>query len=104
MLLTGMAILSAVPWWTNHTPPIFVRAFGWYVLWGYLALITANRCLRVVYDPSATRVQAAVRHCVHSIIVLDAAVCLGYAGPVWGFAVFALLAPTLLLTAWLEAT
>ena len=57
-----------------------------------------------IFDPTPPRVQAAVRHCVLSIIVLDAAVCVGYAGPYWGFAVFALLFPTMLLTLWLNAT
>ena len=57
-----------------------------------------------IFEPSPRRVQAAVRHCVHSIIVLDAAVCVGYAGPYWGFAVLLLLFPTMLLTLWLNAT
>jgi hypothetical protein len=50
------------------------------------------------------RVQAAVRHCVQSIIVLDAAVCVGYAGPFWGLVVLSLIFPTLLLAQWLKAT
>ena len=41
---------------------------------------------------------------VQSIIVLDAAVCVGYAGAYWGFAVLVLLAPTLLMTLWLNST
>jgi hypothetical protein len=49
-------------------------------------------------------VQSAVRHCVQTIIVLDAAVCVGYAGPMWGFAVLALIFPTVGLAAWLRAT
>jgi hypothetical protein len=73
-------------------------------LWAALALITARRCVIAIFEPTPPRVQAAVRHCVHSLIVLDAAVCVGYAGAQWGFIVIALLAPTLLLTLWLNAT
>ena len=49
-------------------------------------------------------VQAAVRHCVQSVIVLNAAICVGYAGAFWGFIVLSLLIPTYLLTQWLNAT
>jgi hypothetical protein len=57
-----------------------------------------------IFEPTSLRVQAAVRHCVQSIIVLDAAVCVGYAGAFWGFVVLAFLVPTLLLTMWLNST
>ena len=89
---------------TGDRPPLEVSSTGWYLLWAALALITARRCVMAIFEPSPPRVQAAVRHCVQSIIVLDAAVCVGYAGAYWGFAVLALLIPTLLLTMWLNAT
>jgi hypothetical protein len=60
--------------------------------------------LIAIGKPEPAPVQAAVRHCVQSIIVLDAAVCVGYAGPYWGFIVLALLLPAVALTMWLDAT
>ena len=104
VLLSGMALLAAVPELTAHRPPLEVSTKGWYLLWVALALITARRCIMAIFEPSPPRVQAAVRHCVQSIIVLDAAVCVGYASPFWGFAVIAMLVPTFLLTIWLDAT
>jgi 4-hydroxybenzoate polyprenyltransferase len=104
VLLAGIALLGCVPPLTANRPPLVVQQNGWYLLWAVLALITARRCTLAVLQPTPPRVQAAVRHCVHSIIVLDAAVAVGYAGPFWGLAVLLLLAPTLLLTWWLEAT
>jgi 4-hydroxybenzoate polyprenyltransferase len=106
VLLAGMALLASVPNWNNNdsAPPLLVSTNGWYLLWAALALITARRCILAIYDPSPQRVQTAVRHCVHSVIVLDAAICVGFAGPMWGFAVLALLLPTLILAAWLRAT
>jgi hypothetical protein len=77
---------------------------GWYLLWILLALITTRRCVTAIIDPSPGRVQTAVRHCVQTIIVLDAAVCVGYAGPFWGFAVLSLIFPAVGLAAWLRAT
>ena len=104
VLLAGIATLAGVPALTANRPPLVVSQSGWYLLWAALGLITARRCLLAVLYPIPPRVQAAVRHCVHSIIVLDAAVCAGYAGPFWGLAVLLLLVPTLLLTWWLDAT
>jgi hypothetical protein len=104
VLMSGIALLAAVPWLTVERPPLAVILAGWYSLWGAIALIIGRRCIMAVFEPSPKRVQSAVRHCVHSIIVLDAAVCVGYASPYWGFAVLLLLIPTMFLTLWLNAT
>jgi 4-hydroxybenzoate polyprenyltransferase len=104
VLLSGMSLLAAVPWLTVDRPPLAIILPGWYLLWATLVLIIGRRCTLAVFEPSPKRVQTAVRHCVHSIIVLDAAVCVGYASSYWGFAVLSLLFPTMLLTLWLNAT
>lgn len=104
VVISGMAILAAVPWLTFDRPPMAVIHPGWYLLWAALALIIGRRCIMAIFEPSPQRVQSAVRHCVHAIIVLDAAVCVGYASPYWGFAVLSLLLPTTVLTLWLNAT
>jgi 4-hydroxybenzoate polyprenyltransferase len=104
VLLAGIALLAFVPAMTLNRPPLAVSRNGWYLLWAVLAMITARRCVLAILQPAPQRVQAAVRHCVLSIIVLDAAVCAGYLGPFWGLAVLTLLFPTLLLAAWLRAT
>jgi 4-hydroxybenzoate polyprenyltransferase len=104
VLLAGMALLAATPALTRLDPPLAVSRNGWYLLWALLALVTARRCGLAISDPSPQRVQAAVRHCVQSIIVLDAAVCVGYAGPVWGLAILLLIFPTVFLAQWLKAT
>lgn len=104
VLLSGIAILTGIPWLTGERPPLQVPLAGWYLLWIAIALITARRCIMAIFEPSPPRVQAAVRHCVLSLIVLNAAICVGFAGPYWGFAVIALLFPTMLLTMWLNAT
>ncbi len=99
-----MALLAAVPVLTDFQPPLVVGLSGWYLLWVVLGLVTARRCALAILEPSPQRVQAAVRHCVQSIIILDAAVCVGYAGPFWGLVVLALIFPTLILAQWLKAT
>jgi 4-hydroxybenzoate polyprenyltransferase len=104
ILMSGVTHLAAVPWLTVHRPPLVVILPGWYLLWAALALIIGRRCAAAIFEPSPKRVQAAVRHCIHSIIALDAAVCVGYASSYWAFAVLSLLIPTMLLTMWLNAT
>jgi 4-hydroxybenzoate polyprenyltransferase len=104
VLVAGMALLAATPALSQYDPPVKVSLNGWYLLWGVLALVTARRCGLAVSEPSPARVQAAVRHCVQSIIVLDAAVCVGYASPIWGLVVLSLILPTVLLAQWLKAT
>jgi 4-hydroxybenzoate polyprenyltransferase len=104
VLVAGMALLACVPALTNNQPRLVVIQNGWYLLWALLALITVRRCMAAIITPDSRQVQAAVRHCVHSIIVLNAAVCVGYVSPYWGFAVLALIFPVVALTAWLQST
>ncbi|MCC7476368.1 MAG: UbiA family prenyltransferase [Pirellulales bacterium] len=104
VLLGGMGLLAAVPWLSGDRPPLELTKTSWYFLWGALATITLHRCWQAIREPSSPCVQRAVRHCVQSIIAVDAAVCVGYAEPMWAFAVLGLFIPTLVLTIWLRAT
>lgn len=115
VLIAGMALLAAVPRLTVDRPPLSIEMTHgrWYLLWAALAVVVCRHCVIAVVNPVPQRVQAAVRHCVQSIIALDAAVCVGYTPwhalygytvPIWAFIVLALLIPTTLLTRWLNAT
>lgn len=104
VLLAGMLLLTLVPIITENQPPLVVVRNGWLLLWTMLLFITSRRCLLAITQPTSTNVQTAVRHCIQSLIVLDAAVIVGYAGPAWGLAVLALIFPTLALTAWIRAS
>jgi len=106
-ILAGIALLAAVPALTFNRPPLAMATnstYLWYLLWGAIAVIIGRRCVAAIVEPTPPRVQAAVRHCVQSVIVLDAAVCVGYVGASWGLAVLALLIPTYIFTQWLNAT
>ena len=67
----------------------------WFVLWSLLAVVIVRRCLFAWYRPTPDFVQQAVRTCLRSIIVIDAAIVLGYCGPFWGCTVLALIIPML---------
>jgi hypothetical protein len=76
----------------------------WLILWGLLATVIVRRCLLAVRNPAPAFVQQAVRTCLRSIIVIDAAIVLGFCGPMWGCVVLALLVPMLLLERWASTT
>jgi len=106
VLLAGMGIVASLP---NWFPPegdygLYMPVRYWYYFWALLAALIAWRCIAAVVEPSPSRVQMAVRNAVQSIIVLDAAVCLGLAGQIWGMAILLLLLPTAFLTQWLKST
>ncbi len=104
ILLGGLGILASFPSWQQVDRKLTVTPEGWVLLWAVLALVIGRRCARAVVHPTPKYVQAAVRHGILSIILLDAALSLGFAGPYWGCAVLLLLAPTWLLGQWMDST
>ncbi len=104
VMLLGMAVVASLPWWLEPGTRLMVAEQGWYFLWALLALVIARRCTLAIVRPGPRRVQAAVRHGLHSLVMLDAAVSLAFGGVYWGCAVLLLLAPTLLLAPLFEST
>jgi len=100
VLLLAYLVPRSLP--DNFTPHLQAQQAG--ILLSVLSFTFIYRCLLGIAEPSATRVQAAVKQCLLSIIVLDAAITAIFCP--WGYAilVLALLAPTLLLGKWLYST
>ena len=70
----------------------------WAMLVFLLGFSVIRRCVAAVADPRPARVQVAVKQCILSLIVLDAAVCLAVRSPVWwSVVILALMVPTLAL-------
>lgn len=105
VLLSGIALLSSLPAWATgrEWPPISPPE-RWYVFWGLIGLLVGWRCLRAVVDPGPGSVQAAVRNCIFSLVILDAGACLAVQDRFWGLVILALLAPTMLLGRWVYST
>jgi 4-hydroxybenzoate polyprenyltransferase len=103
VLLAGIALFALAP--VRATPSLLqLNLPKWFLLWALIALVIARRCIVAWRDPTPHRVQQAVRLCIRSIIVIDAAIVLGFCGPFWGCAVLSLLAPMLLLERWASTT
>ena len=83
------------------------------LFWLMLAVLIGMRSLRAVFDPRPAVVQDAIKQCLLSLIVLDAAVCFAVRGldgaaalgniP-WTFLILALLVPTMWLGRWVYST
>lgn len=105
VMLAGMATVASTPAWVTggEWPPFSVRG-NWYVFWGLFAMLIGYRCLRAVFDPRPEMVQAAVRNCIFSLVVMDAAACLAVQEMFWGVVILLLLVPTLFLGRWIDST
>lgn len=76
----------------------------WWLMLALLGLPIARRCVTTVADPTPERVQSAVKHCLSSIIVLDAAVVFLAGGWYDAVVVLCLLLPAVLLGRWVYST
>lgn len=99
----GLGVLAAAPY-VDGPSRLVAPGLPWAVLWGLVALLVLRRMVAAVAQPQPHRVQSAVGNAIQSIIVIDAAIAWGYAGPFWGLALLALLPPTLLLARFIPPT
>jgi 4-hydroxybenzoate polyprenyltransferase len=100
VMTAGLVLAASYPWWDGgfRTPQF------WWVAWAILLATVLWRCVLAIQSPSPALVQAAVRNCLVSIIVIDAVLALPAASgiePVW---IVVLLAPTQLLGRWVYST
>ena len=104
-ILAGIGIVAMFP----RSLPIGLDKWNAYAdrvpwLMLMLALLIGWRCLRGVWRPEPQFVQAAIKVCLMSLIVLDAAICLAVRGPIFATGVILLLIPTVTLGKWVYTT
>jgi 4-hydroxybenzoate polyprenyltransferase len=96
VMTAGIVVLGLFPDFIPYRgglPEIDVTI--WRLLLVLLAFTTIRRVGIGVMSPQPARVQAAVKQCILSIIVFDAAVVLAVRDPFWAIAVLMLLVPTI---------
>lgn len=105
VMLAGISLLLEVPHLTDETVVLLQQQpIRWTLLIGALGLLISYRCLGAVIDPTARRVQLAVRHCLTSLVMLDAAISFVVWDIPGAIAVMLLLIPTIFLGQWIYST
>jgi len=105
VIMAGIAMLFVLPPWVEKCVPLLqLEPQRWYLLIGVLGAFTALRCFQTVAEPEPEVIQAAVKHCLLSLVILDAAICYVVWG-LWGaIVVVVFLAPILILGRWIYST
>ena len=105
VVLAGIALLEPLPRWTAD-PVALLRAepIRWILLLATVAGLVGIRLCRAIVDPSPRFVQAAVRHCIFSLIVLDAAIAFVTQGLLPAALVILLLVPATFLARYAAST
>jgi 4-hydroxybenzoate polyprenyltransferase len=92
VIMAAMLLLATLP----TIREIHLALAAWVTLWVVLVALAAILVVRVVAAASPSYVQFGVKLFILGFILLDAAVCLGVAGPQTAIVVLSLLVPTLL--------
>jgi 4-hydroxybenzoate polyprenyltransferase len=105
VILAGIAILFVLPHWVeNRVPLLDLEPYRWNLLIGVLGAFTGLRCFQTVAEPEPDLIQAVVKHCILSLVILDAAICYVVWDIQGAIAVILFLIPTLILGRWIYST
>lgn len=105
VMMAGIGVLAYIPFSGEMAPMLKIKsAHLWPLTLGIMALPIVRRCLAAIIDPSPRMVQAAVKNCIVSLIILDAVLCLATLGPTYAFGILALAVPMHLLGKWVYST
>ena len=109
LMMMGLTLLAIFPNYGAFgagTTQLTMRSpIVWPLLVALLTFSIVRRCAVAIVDPQPSRVQLAVKQCIFSLIVLDAAICLAVRTPLWwSIAVLCLMFPMLLLGKWVYST
>lgn len=101
IMCAGVVVLGSA---ASFTTLVFRQNWIYWVLLGLLTATIVRRAVAAAFDGSPAAVQGAIKHAILSIIMLDAAVSVAAAPPVYGIILVALLAPAMLLGKWVYST
>lgn len=110
-MVLGIALLAFYPRWSNDALPDWAQPLyaeslpdRWRLLWIVMAGLISWRCVWAIIDPRPVRVQYAVRQCILSLVLLDAAACLGVRGTEASITILILILPAMFLGRWIYST
>lgn len=107
-MAAGIGVLAAIPVWLEMSEGVALGLYlvreGVVLLFAVVGVLILWRAVWAVADPVPARVQAAVKHCILSLIVLDGAMAAAFRGPAAAVCVLVLLLPTMWLGRWFAST
>lgn len=106
IMIAGYALLAVFPLaggGMERLAPAWTYQW-WLVLVGLLSVTMLRRCYTTMMNPVPAQVQGAIKQFIFSLIMLDAAVCLGVGHIAWSIVVVLFLAPMFLLGRWVYST
>ncbi len=104
-MLTGVAMLGALPNVTTHLlPHIVADPTSWYFPVAMLAVFVGLRCLWAIAQPSPGRVRMVVTQSIMALVVLDASACYTTRGRIYAIAILLLLIPGWILSRKIAST
>ena len=104
--MAGIVLLWWFPTfpWGKVTTMFDSQPLYWAALWLVIAALIGHRMIRAILQPQPAFVQAAVKTCILSIILLDANIVLAVRGLLPAIVVLLLLLPAILLGRWVYST
>jgi 4-hydroxybenzoate polyprenyltransferase len=105
VMAAGIALLALFPRW--HLQSFAYRlepTTTWPMALAMISIWILRRAILAIGEPSPARVQAAVKNCILSLIMLDATVCILVCDLAYGVGIVLLLIPTLLVARWVYST
>lgn len=103
VMLLGIGMIAAYPHFRE--PGEIVRKLdNWYIMLAFVSLVIGRRLVIAVLDPIPEHVQAAVKNCLLSLIVLDATALVAMRDWRQAVAIVMLLIPTMILGKWVYST
>lgn len=102
LMVLGWVLLGWFPLVTDNKLSLSPAQYQLLLL--MLAVFPLRRVLAAVVAPSPARVQAAVKQCIMTLILMDAAVVMAVAPPWAAIVVVSLLIPMMLLGRWVYST
>ena len=103
VMATGIVMLAMFPTFTRRF--VFLRdPILWPTLLVLLMSSVVRHCVRAIWNPAPENVQAAVKHSLFTLIILDAAIVLALCGPKPALIVLALIVPSKLIGRWIYST
>lgn len=105
IMAVGIILLAAFP---TLFPDLFAYRIEPSTYWPAALLVMSiwilRRCAVAIGNPEPRYVQAAIKFCLLSLIVLDATVCLLVCPPAYAIGIVFLLVPTMILGRWVYST